>query len=71
MDTLNLESTRKGEKMLKALKTLLTIILMSGMAIFFYGCENDSGLEDAAEDAGQSMEEAAEETGEAAEDAVD
>lgn len=49
---------------------LFVFLLTLPFAIFIAGCDNDSDLENAAEDAGDAMQDTAEEVGDQVEDAT-
>ena len=55
----------------KIIRLMVIGILLTGPAVVLPGCDNDSAIEDAAEDTGEAVEDTGEEIGEAAEDAVD
>lgn len=63
-------SSRQGHRIGRLWSLLALAPLVLGMAVLF-GCEQDSDVEDAAEDVGESVEDAAEEAGDATEEAMD
>lgn len=50
-------------------KTLMFLLTLP-FAMFIAGCDNDSDIENAAEDAGEQMEDAADEAGDQVQDAT-
>lgn len=60
------------KKLMKKWTTLIMMVMIGlSASLFISGCENDSDLEDAAEDTQEAVEDATEDTAEGIEDAAE